>query len=115
MEDISKAATREVFEETGITSKYIGLLGFRYFYPTFLGQEDISFVCLLQAESKDIQMDKEELSDCKWFKISQLPEITFRSSDEEIKIMVQDYLKNNKLIQNTYYKTETKEYYFYKV
>ena len=57
---------REVFEETGIESEFLGILGMREIHTNFRhGQGDLYFPCLLKLKdgaSDKINMDSHELS-----------------------------------------------------
>ena len=48
-ETIQTAAIREVWEETGVKSEFIGVLGFREQLNFRFGQGDLYFTCLMQA------------------------------------------------------------------
>ena len=74
-EGIGKAAEREVWEETGIKSKHIGVLGFRELLKYQYDQQDMYFICLLELigeETIDIQM-LDEIKRAEWIPlVSQL-------------------------------------------
>jgi 8-oxo-dGTP pyrophosphatase MutT (NUDIX family) len=44
-EDFAATAQREVWEETGITSDFLGIVGFRHQHDTVFGRSDLYFVC----------------------------------------------------------------------
>lgn len=58
---------REVWEETGVKTKFQSILGFREVQNFKFGQADLYFVCMLSAEDEkiDIQMP-DEVSKAEW-------------------------------------------------
>eukprot|EP00026_Physarum_polycephalum_P011263 Phypoly_transcript_11470.p1 GENE.Phypoly_transcript_11470~~Phypoly_transcript_11470.p1 ORF type:complete len:320 (+),score=44.92 Phypoly_transcript_11470:14-973(+) len=66
-EEIPDGAMREVFEETGVTSTFESLLGFRHTHNSFFGSGNIYSICLLRATSQQIKIDPHEIDKCKWF------------------------------------------------
>lgn len=58
---------REVFEETGVKTKFQSVLGFREVQKFKFGQADLYFVCMLEAtdEKIDIQMP-DEVARAEW-------------------------------------------------
>ena len=58
---------REVYEETGVRTKFQSVLGFREVQNFKFGQADMYFVCMLEAinETIDIQMP-DEVSIAEW-------------------------------------------------
>ena len=80
-ETLDQAASREVFEETGIKSKFKGILGFREIEGGFrYGQGDLYFPCLMEIDgSTKIQMQESELSECEWLEFKQLFDTQFYS------------------------------------
>jgi len=65
-EDISEAAIREVFEETGIKTEFLSLLCFRQHNEFSFGLSDLYFVCRLKPLTFEIEKQEEEISECKW-------------------------------------------------
>lgn len=47
-EDVSAAAEREVFEETGIRAEFAGVLCLRHAHNALFGKSDLFFLCLLR-------------------------------------------------------------------
>ena len=74
---------REVFEETGIQSEFLGVLGLREIATEFRhGQGDLYFPCLMKVkEGADdiINMQESELSKCEWLPFNQIRELKFFS------------------------------------
>lgn len=112
-EDIANASVREVFEETGIKTKYLGVLGYRLLTPVKFGCDDIYFVCVLEPETKEINMDKDEISECKWFKLNDFYKLKLNNTQSEIQNMVKSYMKDKKLISRKEMKYNQKSYFFY--
>ncbi len=52
-ESIEEAAIREVWEETGVKTKFVSIMGFRELVKYSWGQADIYFVCLLEPEKSE--------------------------------------------------------------
>ncbi|XP_038648319.1 nucleoside diphosphate-linked moiety X motif 6 isoform X2 [Scyliorhinus canicula] len=73
-EDIGETAAREVFEETGIKSKFISLLSIRqqHNHPGAFGKSDMYIVCRLKAVSFDINFCQEECVRCEWMDLKEL-------------------------------------------
>ncbi|XP_059500575.1 nucleoside diphosphate-linked moiety X motif 6 isoform X2 [Stegostoma tigrinum] len=73
-EDIGETAVREVFEETGIRSKFISLLSIRqqHNHPGAFGKSDMYIVCRLKAVSFDISFCQEECLRCEWMDLEEL-------------------------------------------
>jgi len=69
-EHIAETAQREVFEETGIKSKFLGILAFRHMHGFRYGCSDFYFSCLMKAESNVIKKCDQEISKCAWIKAS---------------------------------------------
>ncbi|XP_067849489.1 nucleoside diphosphate-linked moiety X motif 6 isoform X3 [Heptranchias perlo] len=73
-EDIGETAVREVFEETGIRSKFKSLLSIRqqHKHPGAFGKSDMYIVCRLKPVSFDINFCQEECLRCEWMDIEEL-------------------------------------------
>ena len=52
-EDFGQTATREIFEETGVESDFLGIVGFRHQHNTVFGRSDLYFVCEMALHSTD--------------------------------------------------------------
>ena len=73
-ESIETAVVREVWEETGVRTKFQSILGFRELLSYQFGQQDMYFVCLLEPEEDakiKIQMP-EEIAKADWIPIVSL-------------------------------------------
>lgn len=62
-------AEREVFEETGIRSKFVGVLCFRHQHKFRYNCSDFYHVCLMKALTTDITKCENEILDCRWMKV----------------------------------------------
>jgi ADP-ribose pyrophosphatase YjhB (NUDIX family) len=69
-EEISAAASREVFEETGVKSRFEHILAFRHQLNWQFGRGDLYFVCKLAALSSAIKID-DEIEDAMWMEIEE--------------------------------------------
>ena len=69
-ESLEEAAIREVWEETGVKCRFQSVIGFRELMSYQFDQQDIYFVCLLEPESEniDIQMTQ-EIEKAQWIDI----------------------------------------------
>ena len=68
-EDIHTAAIREVFEETGVRTKFRSIVAFRHGHKFNFGCSDIYIIVALTPESKEIKFDQKEISNCQWMPI----------------------------------------------
>ena len=68
-ESIEQAVTREVWEETGVKTDFVSILGFRELLKYQWGQQDLYYVCMLEPkdgdETIDIQMP-DEIAQAAW-------------------------------------------------
>jgi len=70
-ERISEAIVREVFEETGIHSEFVGIQGFASKKIFRFGKSNIYFLCRLNALTEEINIqDTDEIAEAKWCDIS---------------------------------------------
>ena len=63
---IHTASEREVFEETGIKSEFIEILGLREIDNFRFEASEIYFLSLLKAKSDKIDIDPDEILEGKW-------------------------------------------------
>lgn len=68
-EHISTAVCREVLEETGIKTEFLGVSCFRHFHGYKFGKSDIYFVCRLKPLSKEIHIDTREIDKAIWMPV----------------------------------------------
>jgi ADP-ribose pyrophosphatase YjhB (NUDIX family) len=92
-EEIEDGAVREVFEETGITSKFNGILMIRHGHQgaPYLGEKsDMFIVCVLEYVNGEIHIDHKELRNAKWFNIQELQEVSKTFNKESSSAFVID-------------------------
>jgi ADP-ribose pyrophosphatase YjhB (NUDIX family) len=66
-EKISEAIVREVFEETGVNSEFVGIQGFASKKVFRFGKSNIYFLCRLNALTEEINIqDIDEIAEAKW-------------------------------------------------
>ncbi|KAH3766807.1 nudix hydrolase 10 [Pelomyxa schiedti] len=94
-EDIVSAAKREVFEETGIPTEFVSVVGFRHMPKTPLyrfGSGDIYFVVKLRPLHTSITIENSEISEAKWMTVNEYLE--HPRSPEMMRKFVQSALLN---------------------
>jgi ADP-ribose pyrophosphatase YjhB (NUDIX family) len=70
-EELGDVAIREVFEECGIKTEFVSLLGFRHYHAGLFGTSDLYFIARLKPLTEEINFDKGELSDARWMDIDE--------------------------------------------
>ncbi|WP_428739238.1 NUDIX domain-containing protein [Sulfurimonas sp.] len=71
-ENISKAAKREVFEETGIKVEFDSIISLGHFTPAQFGESNLYVVCLAKPLSWEITIqDTDEIEDAKWIDVDE--------------------------------------------
>ena len=68
-EDLNIACQREVMEETGIHTDFIGILSFRHMHNSLHGKSDLFFVCLMKPTSSEISKEHTEIDACDWINV----------------------------------------------
>ena len=68
-EDIDLAARREVLEETGIESEFVGIFSFQQAHNAQFGKSDLFFICLLKPKTFDILKQESEIFACEWIDV----------------------------------------------
>ncbi|KAL2316544.1 hypothetical protein Fmac_030420 [Flemingia macrophylla] len=81
-EDICDAAVREVKEETGIETKFVEVLAFRESHKSFFEKSDLFFLCMLQAQSFDIQNQASEIDAAQWMSLEDYAAQPFMQDNE---------------------------------
>jgi len=76
-EDLHKAAIREVFEETGIKTEVISMLGFRQHHTASFGKSDLYFVFRLKPLTTEIIKQDSEIAAAKWIGLDELLELPY--------------------------------------
>jgi 8-oxo-dGTP pyrophosphatase MutT (NUDIX family) len=62
---------REVFEETGVRTRFDGLVCFRHWHGYRYGKSDIYFVCRLKPLSEEITIEEEEIAESRWMPVQE--------------------------------------------
>ena len=70
-EHVVNCAIREVFEETGVRTRFESLVCFRHWHGYRFGKSDIYFVCRLSPLNLDISMQVEEIEECRWMPVEE--------------------------------------------
>jgi ADP-ribose pyrophosphatase YjhB (NUDIX family) len=65
-EELSAAACREVLEETGVETEFVGVVGFRHMHGVLFGKSDLYFLCLLKPKTTEIKIQESEIFACEW-------------------------------------------------
>jgi 8-oxo-dGTP pyrophosphatase MutT (NUDIX family) len=76
-EDLHKAAIREVFEETGIKTEFVGILSARQSHVARFGKSDLYVTCLLKPLTNQITIQEEEIEAAKWMPLDALFELEY--------------------------------------
>ncbi len=69
-EHLAEAVVREVFEETGVRTRFDALICFRHWHGYRFGKSDIYFVCRLHPLSREISIQEEEIADSLWMPVT---------------------------------------------
>lgn len=94
-EHIQQGVIREVFEETGVTTKFLSLVCFRHQHNYRYGKSDIYFVCRLRPITHDINKQDDEIAECLWMPIEKY--LTSDSVGEFNKVVVRASIHNEGL------------------
>ncbi len=70
-EHIADCVRREVFEETGVRTKFEKLVCFRHWHGYRYDKSDIYFVCRLSPLSEAISIQAEEIEECLWLPVAE--------------------------------------------
>ena len=70
-EHLEEGVVREVFEETGVKTRFQEVVCFRNQHGYRYGKSDIYFVCRLTPLSQEISMQAEEIEECLWIPVDQ--------------------------------------------
>ena len=63
---IEEAAKRETFEETGVRTDFLEVIGIRELSNFRFHTAEIYFLSLLKAKSSELNIDKNEILEAKW-------------------------------------------------
>ena len=88
-EEIPHAAVREVLEETGVRTEFVGVVCFRHAHRILFGQSDLFFLCLLKPVDDDVKItvQKSELDDCEFRTLEEYMGQTFLADSETYQLM----------------------------
>jgi len=70
-EELGEVAVREVFEECGIKTEFMSIIGFRHFHGGMYNTSDLYFVARLKPLTEDINFDTSELVDARWMDLEE--------------------------------------------
>ncbi len=68
-EHLAEGVVREVFEETGVPTRFDGLVCFRHWHGYRYDKSDIYFVCRLKPLHQIIEMQATEIEECFWMPV----------------------------------------------
>jgi 8-oxo-dGTP diphosphatase len=68
-EHLADGAMREVFEETGVRTRFESVVCFRHQHGYRFGKSDFYFVCRLSPVSNEIVHDPEEIAEARWMPV----------------------------------------------
>lgn len=84
-ETLPQAAAREVLEETGIESEFVGVFGCREILNFRHGMGDLYFPCLMKCTgTTQIAMQSSEISQCEWLPFSEMRKLKFYSIANQV-------------------------------
>jgi len=96
-EDLHQIAIREVKEETGIETEFVGVVCFRHMHNFRYGCSDFYFICHLRPITKEIKIDESEILDCCWMKVDDYLENQAPTAmNKHFVQCYKDYLKQDK-------------------
>ncbi len=70
-EHLADGVVREVFEETGVRTRFASVASFRNQHGYRHAKSDIYFACRLEPLSHEITIQIEEIEECRWMPLSQ--------------------------------------------
>ena len=70
-EHLAQGVVREVFEETGVRTRFDALVCFRHWHGYRYGKSDIYFVCRLKPLSEEITIEAEEIAESRWMPVQE--------------------------------------------
>jgi 8-oxo-dGTP pyrophosphatase MutT (NUDIX family) len=70
-EHLVDGVIREVYEETGIHTRFISLMCFRHWHGYRYGKSDIYFICRLHPLTYEITMQESEIEQCLWMPVDE--------------------------------------------
>jgi 8-oxo-dGTP pyrophosphatase MutT (NUDIX family) len=70
-EHLAEAAIREVYEETGVQTRFECMVCFRHWHGYRYGKSDIYFTARLSPLSREICKQDDEIEDCRWMPVEE--------------------------------------------
>jgi len=70
-EHLADAVMREVYEETGVETKFEAVVCFRHWHNYRFGKSDIYFICRLSPLSDAITRQDNEIDECLWMPVDE--------------------------------------------
>lgn len=68
-EHLVDGVMREVWEETGIKTRFRALMGFRHWHGYRFGKSDIYFICRLDPLTTEIRIQESEIDEGRWMPV----------------------------------------------
>ena len=62
---------REVYEETGVETKFEAVICWRHWHGYRYGKSDIYFICRLSPLTEAIDLDEWEIEECLWMPVQE--------------------------------------------
>lgn len=81
-ENLPDAAVREVFEETGVRTKFAGIVAVRHAHNFAFGKSDLFFMCVLEPLSNEIVVQESEIEASEWKSLADYFDQPFASASE---------------------------------
>ncbi len=69
-EHLVDGVKREVWEETGIETRFRALMGFRHWHGYRFGKSDIYFICRLDPLTEEIHIQESEIQEARWMPVA---------------------------------------------
>ena len=89
-EDFGDAVQREIFEETGVRTKFEKILTIRHEHDVQFGKSDLYFICGMKPLSREITIDS-EIENAKWIDVSEFT----KSNQHPMLQVITDILLND--------------------
>jgi len=86
-EEISDAAIREVFEETGIKTEFCSIVCFRHSHHGLFNVSNLYIIVRLKPLNFDISIEEGEISEAKWMPLDEYIEENLSPLNKEVAIL----------------------------
>lgn len=70
-EHLADGVIREVYEETGVETKFEAVVCWRHWHGYRYGKSDIYFICRLSPLTEAIDLDAWEIEECRWMPVEE--------------------------------------------